>query len=106
VRPENRVDAASYSSFVVSAMWLDPIEVECHSGFRADEEPRRFHWGDRWIAVAEVIDRWHQVNSLPEWPRADYFRVKDVGGLTHLLKHDLETDEWFVGVKIDSPGES
>lgn len=80
-------------------MWLDPIQAECHSGFKADQEPRRFLWRDHWIAVTTVVDRWHQVQSLPEWPRADYFRIQGDDGLTHLLKHDLESDEWFIGVR-------
>ncbi len=25
-----------------------------------------------WVEVAEVTDRWYQVESLPEWPRVDY----------------------------------
>lgn len=78
-------------------MWLDPIQVECHSGFKADEEPRRFLRAERWIAITEILDRWHQVQSLPEWPRADYFKVRGDDGLTHMLKHDLESDDWFLG---------
>jgi hypothetical protein len=79
-------------------MWLEPIQVECHAGFRADEEPRRFRRGDRWIAVVEIIDRWHQVQGLPEWPRADYFKVRGGDGQTHMLKHDLESDDWHLGL--------
>lgn len=78
-------------------MWLDPIQVECHAGFKADEEPRRFYWDGRRIDVTEVIDRWHQIESLPEWPRADYFKVRGSDGLTHMLKHDLESGDWFLG---------
>ncbi|MCC6356809.1 MAG: hypothetical protein IT577_23215 [Verrucomicrobiae bacterium] len=84
-------------------MWLQPIEVVCHAGFRADEEPRRFLWHDRWIAIIEILDRWHQVQGLPEWPRADYFKVAGGDGLTHLIKHDLESDEWFIGLKSEHP---
>jgi hypothetical protein len=45
----------------------------------------------------EVIDRWHQVESLPEWPDADYFEVRGAGQREYRLKHDLETDEWHLG---------
>ena len=47
--------------------------------------------------VGEVLDRWYQVESKPEWPRADYFKVRAVDEREYLLKHDLETDEWFLG---------
>jgi hypothetical protein len=47
--------------------------------------------------VEEVLDRWHQVESKPEWPRADYFKVRGADGHEYLLKHDLEADEWLLG---------
>ena len=47
--------------------------------------------------MAEVLDRWYQVESKPEWPRADYFKVRGVDGREYLLKHDLESDQWYLG---------
>ena len=78
-------------------MKLIPIEVECYAGAKADETPRRFRWEGRVIEVGEVLDRWHQVESRPEWPRADYFKVRGGDGREYLLKHDLESYEWFLG---------
>ena len=78
-------------------MKLIPIEVECYAGAKADESPRRFRWEGRFIEVGEVLDRWHQVESRPEWPRADYFKVRGGDGREYLLKHDLESYEWFLG---------
>ena len=80
-------------------MILIPIHAECYAGMKADETPRRFAWGGRCVEVAEVLDRWYQVESLPEWPRADYFKVHGADGHEYLLKHDLELDEWFLGEK-------
>jgi len=40
--------------------------------------------------------RWYQIESKPEWPRAHYFRVHAANAREYLLKHDLETDEWFL----------
>jgi hypothetical protein len=76
---------------------LIPIQVECYAGASADETPRRFILEERTIEVREVLDRWHQVESKPEWPRADYFKVKGEDEHEYLLKHDLESDEWFLG---------
>ena len=53
-----------------------PIKVECDAGIKADETPRRFIWAERSIEVEEVLDRWYQVKSKPEWPRADCFKVR------------------------------
>jgi len=49
------------------------------------------------MEVGEVIDRWYQVESIPEWPRADYFKVRTSDARECLLKHDLEADKWFLG---------
>ena len=78
-------------------MQLIPIQVECYAGAKADETPRRFTWKSRRIDVAEILDRWYQVENLPEWPRADYFKVRGADGGDYLLKHDLESDQWFLG---------
>jgi len=78
-------------------MKLIPIRVECYAGAKADETPRRFVWEERTIEVAEVLDRWYQVESKPDWPRADYFKVRGVDGREYLLKHDLESDQWYFG---------
>ncbi len=78
-------------------MRLLPIQVECCAGAKAEETPRRFMWGEHTIEVGEVLDRWYQVESKPEWPRADYFKVRAEAAREYLLKHDLESDEWFLG---------
>lgn len=78
-------------------MILKPIQAECYAGVKADETPRRFLLEGRFLEVLEVLDRWHQVESKPEWPRADYFKVRAEDRHDYLLKHDLECDEWFLG---------
>jgi len=78
-------------------MRLIPIKVESRAEAKADETPRRFTWEDREIEVEEILDRWHQVESKPEWPRANYFKVRGVDHHEYLLKHDLESDEWYLG---------
>ena len=78
-------------------MKLTPIQVECYAGTKADETPRRFVWEEQAVEVEEVLDCWHQVESQPEWPRADYFKVRGADGHAYLLKQDLEADEWFLG---------
>jgi hypothetical protein len=48
------------------------------------------------VEVEEVVDRWYQVENRSDWPRAEYFKVRDHGGRTYLLKHDQDADEWFL----------
>ena len=57
-------------------MRLTPIEVECYAGAKADETPRRFSFEGQTIEVGQVLDWWCQIESKPEWPRADYFKVR------------------------------
>ncbi len=78
-------------------MHLTSIHVECYAGVKSDETPRRFILKEHTIEVEEVLDRWYQVESKPEWPQADYFKVRAVAGREYLLKHDLEADQWFLG---------
>ena len=77
-------------------MNLTPVQVESYAGTKADEMPWRFVWGGQTFEVSEVIDRWYQVESKPEWPRADYFKVRAANDRGYLLKHDVESDEWFL----------
>jgi len=78
-------------------MQLTRIQVESYAGHKADETPRCFLLEDHWIEIEEVLDRWYQVESTPEWPRANYFRVRGSDQREFLLKHDEESDEWFLG---------
>ena len=78
-------------------MNLTPIKVESYAGAKADEAPRRFVVEEKLVEVREVLDLWFQVESQPEWPRADYFKVRGADQREYLLKHDLESDEWFLG---------
>ena len=75
---------------------MAPIQVECYAGHKAGEMPCRFRLADQWVEVEDVLDRWYQIESLPEWPRADYFKVRGDDERDYLLKHDLEADEWYV----------
>lgn len=77
-------------------MQLVPIQVKSYAGHKADETPRRFLLDAHWIGIEEVLDRWHQIESLTEWPRADYFKVRATDEREYLLKHDLESGEWFL----------
>lgn len=77
-------------------MKLLPTQVQCYSGYKADEFPLWFMLKGAWVEVREVTDRWYQGEQHPEWPMADYFKVLAKDGQEHLLKHDRETDAWFL----------
>jgi hypothetical protein len=77
-------------------MALVPIQVECYAGYKAGETPRRFLLECVCVEIEEVVDRWYQIENLPEWPRAEYFKVRGVDQAEYMLKHDQEVDEWFL----------
>ena len=65
------------------------VRVECHAGFRADEEPRALEIDGRRLRVLGIARRWQDVG-------ARYFQIRAEDGHRYLLRHDEQTDEWLV----------
>ena len=63
------------------------VEVECYAGSRAEETPRALRFGERRVAVVEVIDRWLG-------PDHRYFKVLGDDGATYVVRYDAELDGW------------
>lgn len=63
------------------------IRVECYSGYRGQETPRRFWLDDCRVEIREVVDRWLD-------PDHRYFKVVGHDGATYLLRHDPESGGW------------
>lgn len=63
------------------------VRVECYAGCRGEQEPRAFSFGQRRIAVDEIVDPWIA-------PEHRYFRVRGDDGGTHILRHDAAADRW------------
>lgn len=74
----------------------NPVHVECHSGYKADEYPKSFRWQNERHEIVEIIDRWHQGERSPEFHVSDYFKVTTTRSETYILKHDLEDDAWYL----------
>jgi hypothetical protein len=63
------------------------IQVECHAGYRGEEEPRAFTLGATRLAIVEILDRWAA-------PEHRYFKVKVDDGRALLLRHDTSSGDW------------
>jgi hypothetical protein len=65
------------------------VRVECYSGWKDSERPRRFWVGDRPCVVSEVLDQWYGPEHL-------YFKVRGDDGNIHILRHDtsLPDGKW------------
>jgi len=75
------------------------VRVECYSGYRADESPRKLILASRTLEVASIEDRWYS-------PGATYFRVSVTGGDRYVLRHQEAQDVWsLVGYRAAVVGQ-
>ena len=76
------------------------IQVECHAGYRGEEEPRAFALGGTRLAIVAILDRWMA-------PEHRYFKVKAEDGRTLVLRHDTASGDWelagLVGLERRAP---
>ena len=66
------------------------MKVECYSGYKADERPRRFaarRPNARTYEVKEVLDQWYGVGYQS-------FKVRADDGNLYVLKHHEKDDVW------------
>lgn len=63
------------------------IRVECYAGYRGEETPLRFYFGERKVEVVAVLDRWLA-------PDHRYFKVKGDDGGTYIVRYDVPSDRW------------
>lgn len=63
------------------------IRVECYAGYRGEETPQRFYFGERKVEVVEVLDRWLG-------PDHRYFKVKGDDRGTYIIRYDVPSDRW------------
>jgi hypothetical protein len=77
---------------VESAVSLQ-LKVECYSGYKADERPVRFCFGEKPGAqvfeVREVLDQWYG-------PGYQCFKVLADDGNFYILRHHQEEDSWVL----------
>jgi len=79
-------------------MEYEQVQVECHSGYKANEYPIVFTFqGHRW-EVSEVLDRWYEGGIKPAELVIDYFKVRTIEGRVFLLRYLKLFDSWTVSV--------
>ena len=65
------------------------IKVWTYSGYKADERPVRFLYGEKELSVEELTDSWYG-------PDYTYFKVRASDGHNYILKNHHESDEWSI----------
>lgn len=74
------------------------IQVECYSGFKANERPVAFTYqGERRI-IEEIVDRWYDGGLDSGRSVIDYFKVRTADGKVYLLRHQSELDAWSLSI--------
>ena len=63
------------------------VTVECYSGYRGDEAPRRFIMGKKTVEISEILDRWLD-------PEHRYFKVRGEDNAVYILRHDVTAGHW------------
>ena len=63
------------------------VRVECYSGHRGEETPRRFYLAGRCVEVAEVLDRWLA-------PEHRYFKLRSAENDLYILRHQTSSFDW------------
>jgi hypothetical protein len=63
------------------------IQVECHSGHKAEERPIKFWLGDIVLFVESIEDQWYGSDD-------SHFRVRADDGNTYVLSHKDTNGEW------------
>jgi len=63
------------------------IHVDCYSGYRGEEAPRRIRFHSRDIGVARILDRWLA-------PDHRYFKILGDDDAVYIIRHDTAEWEW------------
>ena len=64
------------------------VQVECYAGYRGEERPLRFQWGEKPHEIIAVLDQWYG-------PEESFFKVRTKDNETYILRHSF-TGVWSV----------
>jgi hypothetical protein len=62
------------------------LEVECYSGFKADERPVRFRLDERQYLIEEIVDQWYGTQDV-------FYKVRADDGSLYILRRETSTPE-------------
>ena len=70
------------------------LKVDCYSGYKADEKPVSFKFGEKKLRIDRIIEQWRT-------PDYDYFKVQAGDGRGYLLKNDIVKGNWMLEKVFD-----
>src|SRR5215472_9899044 len=62
------------------------LEVECYSGFKAEERPVRFRLDERQYLIEEIVDQWYGTQDV-------FYKVRADDGSLYILRRETSTPE-------------
>ncbi len=78
---------------------LELIQVECYSGYKANETPRAFVWRGKRHGILEIRDRWYEGGISGRSIRLDYYKVLADDGEEYILRYHSIFDTWALLLK-------
>ncbi len=79
-------------------MAYEAIQVECYSGYRANERLAAFTFRERRREVLEIVDRWYEGSIDTSRPEISYFKVRTTEGQIFLLRYLSLFDSWSIRI--------
>lgn len=74
---------------------LEPIDVVCYAGYRAEEKPLTFTYKNRGFNIKKILDRSIE-ESFADRDTVYRFRVLCVTNETFSLLFDPQENQWFL----------
>ena len=67
------------------------LEVDCYSGFKADERPVRFRLDDHLYLVKEVLDQWYGPGDV-------FYKIRLDDGNLYILRKEIcsPAGNWYL----------
>lgn len=76
---------------------FEPIVVECYSGYKANEVPRKFTFKGKEYMVEEVIGCWYEGGTDSKSTLSENFKVKvSDDKREYVLRHNVTCDTWEI----------
>jgi hypothetical protein len=63
------------------------LRVECHAGYRGEQEPIAFWFGTRRLIVRAIVDRWFA-------PTQRWVKIDAGDDQTYVLRYEEATGQW------------
>ncbi len=84
-------------------MRFERITVSCREEYRAQQEPRTFHWRGAEYRVRTIVDRWYEGHVSRQRVPQRYYRVETDDGQRFILRYNELFDAWGLLVPADEP---